>query len=348
MNNPVYQTLVNTITGVKTVDESGAVTGQEPSQLTLNDTCLGCHGTKIGVEGEKQIESRMGQVTVPNLTNWPNQGVGRENPDGSIGSCTSCHARHGFSILEARKPYTCAQCHGEPDVPAWPVYKVSKHGNIFLARQQEWTFDAVPWVVGKDFTAPTCATCHNSLIVSSDDIVIAERTHDFGARLYLRIFGLIYAHPQPKSGNTSIIKNADGLPLPTTFHGDPAQQYLIDAREQQNRLTAMKTTCKSCHSTTWVDQHFIRFENTVAEVNTMVLTATKLMGTAWKRNLANNSNPFDEAIEQVWIKEWLFYANTIRYASAMTGAQKYTAFTDGWWDLTHNLQELRDRISSPK
>ena len=112
MNNPVYHTLVNTITGVKTVDESGAVTGQEPSQLTLNDTCLGCHGTKIGVEGEKQIESRMGQVTVPNLTNWPNQGVGRENPDGSIGSCTSCHARHGFSIQEARKPYTCAQCHG--------------------------------------------------------------------------------------------------------------------------------------------------------------------------------------------------------------------------------------------
>ena len=133
---------------------------------------------------------------------------------------------------------------GEPDVPAWPVYKVSKHGNIFLARQQEWTFDAVPWVVGKDFTAPTCATCHNSLIVSSDDTVIAERTHDFGARLYLRIFGLIYAHPQPKSGNTSIIKNADGLPLPTTFHGEPARQYLIDAKEQQNRLATMKTTCK--------------------------------------------------------------------------------------------------------
>ena len=79
----------------------------------------------------------------------------------------------------------------------------------------------------------------------------------------------------------------------------------------------------------------------------MVLATTKLMGSAWERNLANNSNPFDEAIEQVWIKEWLFYANTIRYASAMTGAQKYTAFTDGWWDLTHNLQELKDRIFIP-
>ena len=49
-----------------------------------------------------------------------------------------------------------------PDVPAYPVYAVSKHGNIFDAMKSHWDFDAVPWVAGKHFTAPTCATCHVS------------------------------------------------------------------------------------------------------------------------------------------------------------------------------------------
>ncbi len=343
LRNPVYHELVDTVIGVKTI-ESGQITSQQPSQSTLKDVCFGCHGTKVDVDGTTQIQTRMGKLTLPQLTNWPNQGVGRENPDGSKGSCTSCHTRHQFSIEEARKPYTCSQCHGEPDVPAWPVYKFSKHGNIFSARHHTWNFDSVPWVVGKDFTAPTCATCHNSLIVSSNNEVIAERTHDFGSRLYLRIFGLIYAHPQPKSGDTTVLQNADGLPLPTTFQGQLAQQYLIDEAEQQHRWDTLKTVCKSCHSTQWTDRHFATFEQTVSEVDSMVLAATTLLETALERDFADKTNPFDEAIEQLWIKEWLFYANTVRYASAMTGAYKYTGFKQGWWDLTHNLQLIKDHM----
>jgi hypothetical protein len=145
-----------------------------------------------------------------------------------------------------------------------------------------------------------------------------------------------------------IIKNADGLPLPTTFQGEIAQQYLIDEAEQQNRRDTLKAVCTSCHSSSWGNSHFDAFEHTVAEVDQMVLAATQLMGTAWEKKLADNSNPFDEAIEQRWITQWLFYANTVRYASAMTGAQKYTAFADGWWDLTNTLQKLKDRIMSYK
>jgi hypothetical protein len=343
MENPVYTALVHTLTGVKTVD-AGEISVQPPSQMTLNDVCLGCHGTKIEVSGTKKYKTAMGDMTVPDLKNWPNQGVGRINPDGSRGSCTSCHTRHRFSIAEARKPYTCSQCHGDPDVPAYQVYNVSKHGNIFGARHQAWNFEAVPWRVGQDFLAPSCATCHNSLLTQPHGDVVAERTHDFGARLYTRIFGLIYSHPQPKSGDTTVIKNADGLPLPTTFLGERASEYLIDESEQQNRLNGMKTVCKSCHSTSWTDKHFDRFENTVKETDQMVLAATQLQVQAWEQGLADNQNPFDEAIEQTWITGWLFYANTIRYASAMTGAYKYTAFHNGWWDLSHTLQKMHDRI----
>ncbi|MFZ5997235.1 MAG: multiheme c-type cytochrome [Nitrospirota bacterium] len=347
MSNPVYHTLVSTITGVKEIKD-GKITAKEPSSAALMDACLGCHGTKVGVKGMKTVASKMGEIKIPDLTNWPNQGVGRENPDGSLGSCSACHARHAFSIETARKPYTCGQCHLEPDVPAYNVYKESKHGNIFESKYHEWDFDAVPWTVGKDFTAPTCATCHNSLIVSPRGDVIAERSHDFGSRLWVRIFGLIFTHPQPKSGNTSIIKNKDGLPLPTTFAGEPASEYLISKDEQERRQAATKGVCNGCHNIDWVNSHFEKFNVTVKETDAMVSAATTLMADAWKNKLEDQTNPFDEGTEEMWVKQWLFYANTVRYSSAMTGAPDYGAFKLGWWELTNNLRNMKELIDLKK
>ena len=63
-------------------------------------------------------------------------------------------------------------------------------------------FSNVPWVIGKDIQTPTCATCHNSLLVNPEGEVIAKRSHDFADRLWVRIFGLVYSHPQTKSGKT--------------------------------------------------------------------------------------------------------------------------------------------------
>jgi hypothetical protein len=343
MGNPVYHALVDTITGVKKFANS-KITTEKPSDKTLQETCLGCHGTKVEVKGLKNVLVEMGEITVPNLTNWPNQGVGRENPDGSFGACTACHPRHGFSLDVARKPYTCAQCHLEPDVPAWNVYKESKHGNIFHSKYSEWNFDAVPWTVGKDFKAPTCAVCHNSLVVSPSGAVLAERTHDFGARLWVRLFGLIYSHPQPLSGDTTIIKNKDGLPLPTTFSGVPASEFLIDKAEQEKRLHGMKVICNGCHGMDWINGHFAKLASTVKETDAMTAAATELVSEAWKRGIEDKTNPFDEPIEQRWVKQWLFYANSIRYASAMTGAPDYAAFKNGWWELSNNLAEMRDAI----
>ncbi|TAL23874.1 MAG: hydroxylamine oxidase [Nitrospirae bacterium] len=343
LSNPVYHTLVDVVNGVKTI-ENGKIISAKPTEATLHDTCLGCHGTKVEVKGLKKIFTKMGEITVPDLTNWPNQGVGRENPDESRGTCTACHARHAFSIEVARKPYTCSQCHLEPDVPAWNVYKESKHGNIYSSKGDEWNFSKVPWEIGKDFKSPTCATCHNSLIVSPDGSKLAERNHDFGARLWVRVFGLIYSHPQPRSGNTTIIRNKDGLPLPTTFTGEPASEFLIDASEQDRRLDIMKSVCKGCHSSSWTDGHFAKLENTIKETNEMTLAATKLMVEAWGKGIEDKTNPFDEPIEQLWIKQWLFYSNSVRYASAMTGAPDYAAFKLGWWELTNNLMMMRDAI----
>jgi hypothetical protein len=341
--NPVYSTLVDTLIGLKEVKD-GKINTLKPSDQTKNATCYACHGANVTVDGMKTTSTKLGAIQVPNLTNWPNMGVGRVNPDGSLGSCTACHPRHNFSIEIARKPYTCAACHLEPDVPAWEVYRESKHGNIVFSKLSEMNWNNVPWRIGKDFNAPSCATCHASLITTAQGEVIAPRNHDFGARLWVRVFGLIYSHPQPKSGDTSIIKNKDGLPLPTTFTNERAAEFLIDENQRTQRQTQMQQACLACHSTSWVYAHFARMDTVVAESDKMTFAATQLLMKAWDDKLADKTNPFDEAIEQKWISQWLFYANSVRLANAMAGAPDYAAFKNGWWNLTNNLQEMKDWI----
>jgi hypothetical protein len=341
--NPVYHGLVETVTSLKDV-EDGEIRVLESSPTTKAETCLACHGTRIVVKGMKTVDTGEEEVEVPDLEGWPNHGVGRINPDGSLGACTACHPRHGFSVEVARKPYTCSQCHLNPDVPGWEVWRESKHGNIALSVGDEWDWDAKPWVPGRDFRAPTCAVCHNALLADPEGEVIVEGTHDFGARLWVRIFGLIYSHPQPKHGDTSVIRNADGLPLPTTFTGEIAAEFLIDAAEQERRRNLMRSVCQACHATDYADEHFAKLHHTIGETDRMTLAATKLLQKAWALGIADPQNPFDEPFEIKWAEQWLFWSNSIRYGSAM-GGPDYAAFKNGWWKLTKNLRELEKAVA---
>lgn len=109
------------------------------------------------VKGLIKRETEYGELKFSDLDERPNQGVDRINPDGSKGACTPCHSQHAFSIEMVRKPYTCAECHKGPDVPTYNVYEVSKHRNIFNSKKDDFSFNKVPWTVGTDFIAPTCA-----------------------------------------------------------------------------------------------------------------------------------------------------------------------------------------------
>ena len=342
--NPVYHDLVETINGVQGFQ--GMKTSLKKTDSDTNaDSCNFCHGTKVEVQGVKARDTDFGELEFPVLKGWPNQGVGRINPDKSMGSCSACHTRHHFSIEIARKPHTCSECHKGPDVPAYKVYQVSKHGNIYSSLRKDWEFDSVPWTVGKDFTAPTCATCHVSLVTTEDGEVVAERTHQMNNRLAWRIFGLIYAHPHPKSPDTTIIKNKADLPLPTELTGESAEKYLINTGEQKQRRETMEKICLSCHGSGWVKGHFVRFENTIRTTNEMTRTATNILLTAWEKGAAKGLNQkdsiFNEAIEKKWVEQWLFYANSTRYASAMSGAD-YGVFANGRWYMSKNIQEMVD------
>ncbi len=349
--NKIYNQLQRSILGHPKVI-AGKLELSTESAATRAESCYYCHGTELKVIGTEVRDTDAGELEFPVIKGWPNQGVGRINLDGSRGSCAACHTRHQFSMAMARKPDTCGECHVGPDVPALKVYKSSKHGNIYHSLHKDWDFNAVPWTIGKDFGAPTCAACHISLLVDGDENVVAERSHEMKDRLAWRIFGLVYAHPQPISPDTSIIRNKKGRPLPTDLDGGFAQKYLIDPDTQAQRRAEMEAICLKCHDSSWVKGHFRRYEGTILTSNATVKAATDLMQTAWDNGIAKGldqgENPFDEAIERIWSDGWLFYANTVRFASAMGGGGDYGVFADGRYQLSSTIYKLADRLALEK
>jgi len=75
----------------------------------------------------------------------------------------------------------------------------------------------------------------------------------------------------------------------------------------------------------------------------MTLTATKIMLQVWEKGVAQRENLFDEAIEKQWVQQWLFYANSTRFASAMMGAD-YGVFAHGRWYMAKNIQDMLDKL----
>ena len=346
MHNPTYKNMIDSTNGAHEFAD-GIMTFHGSDALTDADSCLSCHGTDVKVTGLETRETDMGEMDFPRLSNWPNSGVGRLNPDGSVGACSSCHMRHQFSIEVARKPYTCAQCHKGPDVPAYKVYSVSMHGNIQKSVDKNWDYKAVPWVVGKDFNAPTCAVCHASEIADENGEILAKRSHRFNDRLPWRIFGVPYAHPHPIRADTSGIVNQDGLHFPTELSGKPVSKFLISQAEMDKRQESMERVCSGCHSDQWIKGHFVRLDKSIETTNQMTLQATKILAQAWAEGLAEGlpqgKNPTNEAIELKWVEQWLFFGNSTRFATAMGGAD-YGVFADGRWYQAKNLQEMYDYL----
>ena len=79
----------------------------------------------------------------------------------------------------------------------------------------------------------------------------------------------------------------------------------------------------------------------------MILAATDVVEQAWQSGQADSSNPFDELIEFHWLQQWLFYANSVKYASAMMGPD-YASFKNGWWELTKNLLEMGEMVNEAR
>jgi len=259
--------------------------------------CYHCHGTIL-----KKKDGALDPDT------WPNVGVGRINLDGSKGSCTSCHTRHRFSVMEARKPEACGQCHLGPDHPQIEIYMESKHGDIYTAHGDEYNWNAAPgtWTPGVDFRGPTCASCHMS---GSGDVLTS---HDVTERLSWELQAPLTVRPE-------------------NFKPFPAKN------NWQNERNKMKEMCSQCHGKVWVDDHYIKLDKVVHEYNDVYFKpAKKMLDDLYQKGLLDKSKFFDEKLEVEYYELWHHEGRRARMGTAMM-APDYA-----WW---HGFYECKKRYN---
>ena len=158
-----------------------------------------CHGSVVKIMTDSAGKSLLNenQAVMLDPMTYPNSGVGRVNPDGTLGACTACHGRHSFRASVARQPENCGKCHMGPDHPQLEAYQESKHGIAYDPALRDRSMNGMnilkagKWVLGKDYySAPTCATCHMGSTLKSDGSVTAS-THDVGTRISWNLKGPI-------------------------------------------------------------------------------------------------------------------------------------------------------------
>jgi hypothetical protein len=260
--------------------------------------CFSCHGTVVKIDAEGRIDP----------ATWPNAGVGRINPDGSKGSCTSCHTRHRFSVAEARMPEACDQCHLGPDHPQIEIYEESKHGTLYHAFKEEANFEAAggTWTAGVDYRAPTCAACH----MSGSGKVLTS--HDVTERL-------------------SWETQAPLTVRPSEFAAFPA------ATDWQVEREKMKDICRQCHGNSWIDDHYDGFDRAVREYNAVYFKPAKAkLDELYAKGLLDQSSFFDEHLELQYYELWHHEGRRARMG-AMMMAPDYA-----WW---HGFYECKSRFN---
>ena len=138
--------------------------------------CQECHGARLKVLNDDDPTAAEDNIEIQG---YPNQGMGRLNPDGSVGSCAACHPQHEFSIEQARSgSKACQKCHLGPDHPQTEIYEETKHSTVFHENEEEYDLTVESdKMTAEDIGAPTCAVCHMSGMGG------AASTHDVSSRL---------------------------------------------------------------------------------------------------------------------------------------------------------------------
>jgi len=269
--------------------------------------CSNCHGSEVVVKGDGTLDS----------AGWPNNGIGRVNPDGSIGSCSSCHGRHQFSKAQARQPSACTHCHNGLDSPDKEIYANSKHGQLYTGLQSQMNLDSDQWVVGQDyFAAPTCVTCHMGATSGM------QSNHDVGIRDSWTL-----NRPLSYKQSLVILESGEKIELNAEKH-DPRKGETINMSDgrsglvkavasPEKRRKAMTNVCLECHSKNFASSALKRFDSLVELYNDKYgYPAQQIMYELYQDKVLT-SNPFDEEIEFTYWELWHKQGTYFRHAAAM-------------------------------
>jgi hydroxylamine dehydrogenase len=235
--------------------------------------CESCHGAVVKLD-----PSSPNKLSVET---WPNSGIGRLNPDGSKGTCTACHMRHGFSKAQARQPEVCSKCHLGPDHPQKEVYEESKHGNTYYTNIHKMNLDSYSWIVGQDYSsAPTCATCHMSATPKQ------AVTHDVGERISWTLRPIV------------------------------SKKKVDWEKKRENMLDV----CGACHGAVFAGSHYYQFDGLVNLYNEkFAKPANTIITMIREKNLFENPASFSNPIEWTFWEIWHHEGRRARHGAAMMG-----------------------------
>jgi len=286
--------------------------------------CKQCHGAVVDVNEDGSLAA----------TGWPNTGMGRLNPDGSIGACTACHQRHAFSAAQARRPENCGKCHLGPDHPQMEIYEESKHGIAYRAHESEMALDRPKWVLGEDYTAaPTCATCHMSAVRTTDGELVPA-THDVGLRISWNNRPPVSIRPEVSDAKLGLEKMA--------------------AVGWKERRANMVQVCTVCHTTPYVDNFYEQYDGVVELYDSkFAKPGVQFMKILSEGGLVTPTQ-FDEPVEWTWWEIWHHEGRVARHGASMM-APDYTHWhglyevAKHWYgDFIPELREIAaNNIDSP-
>lgn len=247
--------------------------------------CWQCHGSEVKVlEG-----GRLDPAT------WPNTGIGRINPDGSEGACTACHARHEFSVAQAREPNTCGKCHLGPDHPQKEIYEESKHGIQFAANRDKMHLDNPKWIPGEDyFTGPTCSTCHMGATKNQDV------NHNVGLRISWNNRPPVSVRPEVTDAKM----------------GSPSASIKWEERRDN-----MKDVCSTCHTEDYVENFYKQYDGLI-ELYTNKFAKPGLALMKLAKPLMKPAK-FSNKLDWVWFELWHHEGRRARMGASMM-APDYT------------------------
>lgn len=278
--------------------------------------CAQCHGSTVRLMGNGKLDP----------STWPNSGIGRINPDGSRGSCSSCHGRHEFSKAQAREPQACVRCHSGPDSPDKEVYEASKHGMAFATHRDKMNLHGDSWVAGKDYSAaPTCATCHMGAAGK------LPATHDVGMRNAWNL-----NTPVSERQHLVVFKDGSKRDLPESMpaprrgqkvpklDGTMAEVKMVAPPDR--RRQAMTLVCRECHGKDFAEAFMDQFDGVVALYNDKFAKPARSIMQALYAEQKLTPTPFDEPIEFTYWELWHDEGARARHGASMASPNH------AWWE----------------
>lgn len=192
-----------------------------------------------------------------------------------------------------KEAVACIECHKAEHPGIFADWAHSRHANT---HEIIWQID--PWLkqgMNSDFErASGCFHCHGTVLKVKDGKLDSAR--------------LAWESQAPLT-----IRPQDFKPFPAKTN-------------YQTERDKMKEICKQCHGKTWVDGHFVKYDQIIQEYNEVYYKpAQKMLEELYGKGLLDKTRYFDEELEVEFYELWHHEGRRARFGAVMM-APDYT-----WW-----------------